>query len=115
MVDSCYYTVLKFRKSFFKKVIVPGALKRHLYDKFSIFFFNLDFIRLRVPGHIATYKHISYKTNSTCWNLKSTKSHYGISGKSVVIYNMYSSVGNCFQMEEGKFLFWGENSPNSIK
>ena len=68
MVDSCYYIVLKFRKSFFKKVIVPGALKRHLYDKFSIFFnffLNLDFICLRIPGHIATYKHISYKTNST--------------------------------------------------
>ena len=29
-VDSCYYTVHKFRKSFFKKVIIPGALKRHL-------------------------------------------------------------------------------------
>ena len=32
---------------FLKKVIVPGALKRHLSDKFSsffFFFFNLDFI-----------------------------------------------------------------------
>ena len=37
-VDSCYYTVNKFRKSFFKKVIVPGALKRHLQDKFPSFF-----------------------------------------------------------------------------
>ena len=31
---------------FLKKVIAPGALKRHLSDKFSsfFFFFNLDFI-----------------------------------------------------------------------
>ena len=42
-VDSCYYTVNKFRKSFFIKVIIPGALKRHLQDKFASFFkFGLD-------------------------------------------------------------------------
>ena len=35
-VDSRYYTVHKFRKSFFKKVIVPGA--NHLQDKFTSFF-----------------------------------------------------------------------------
>ena len=32
--DSCYYAVLKFRKSFFKKVIIPGALThfRPMFD-----------------------------------------------------------------------------------
>ena len=30
-VDSCYYTVQKFRKfAFLKKEMVPGTLKRHL-------------------------------------------------------------------------------------
>ena len=113
-VDSCYYTVNKFRKSFFKKVIVPGALKRHLQDKFPSFF-NLDSIRLSVPQHITGNKHISYKTNSTRWNLKSTKSHCGISRKSVVIYNMHSPEGNYFRRGEGKLHFWEENLPNSIK
>ena len=79
------------------------------------FFLNLDFIRLRVPELITTNKPISYKTNSTSWNLKSSKSLCGISGISVVIYNIYSPEGNYFGREEGKFLFWGENSPNSIK
>ena len=35
-VDSCYYTVHKFRKSFFKKAIVLGA--NHIQDKFASFF-----------------------------------------------------------------------------
>ena len=76
---------------------------------------NLDFIGLRVPEHITTNKHVSYKTNSTWWNLKSTKSHCGISRKSVVMYNIYSSEGNYFRREDGKFFFWAENSQNSIK
>ena len=62
-VDSRYYTVHKFRKSFFIKVIVPGA--NHLQDKYVSFFLNLDFIRLRVPEHITANRHISHQTNST--------------------------------------------------
>ena len=128
-VDSCYYTVLKFRKSFFKKAIVPGA--NHLQDKFAYktnsltrqihwqdkfaSFFKLDFIRLRVREHITANRHISYQTNSTWWDLKPTKSHCGISGKSVVIYNIYSPEGNYFRREEDKFLFLVENSLHSIK
>ena len=92
--------------------LVENELKR---PNLVVFFLNLDFICLRVPEHIRTNKHISYKTNSTWWNLKSTKSHCGISRKSVVMYNIYSPEGNYFRREEGKFLFWGENSPNSIK
>ena len=95
--------------------LVENWLKRHLKRNLLVFFFNLDFIYLRVPEHITTNKHIPYKTNSTWWNLKSTKSHCGVSRKSVVMYNIYSPDGNYFRREEGKFLFWGENSPNSIK
>ena len=98
--------------------LVENWLKSHLQDKFAsffVFFFNLDFICLRLPEHITTNIHISCKTNSTWWNLKSTKSHCDISRKSVVMYNIYSPEGNYFRREEGKFLFWGENSPNSIK
>ena len=58
-VDSRYYTVHKSRKSFFKKVIVPGA--NHLQDKYASFFKNLDFIRLRVPEHITANKHLLLK------------------------------------------------------
>ena len=55
-VDSRYYTVHKFRKFFFKKVIIPGA--NHLQDKFARFFKNLDFNRLRVLEHITVNKHL---------------------------------------------------------
>ena len=41
-VDSCYYAVLKFRKSFLKKVIIPGALT-HFQPMF-------DFCRNQVVG-----------------------------------------------------------------
>ena len=90
--------------------LVENGLKSHLWDKFAsfFFFFNLDFICLRVPEHITTNKHISYKTNSTWCNLKPTKSHSGISGKLVVMYNIYSPECNYFRREEGKFLSWGE-------
>ena len=35
-VDSCYYAVHKFRKSFFKKVIIPGALT-HFQPMFDLY------------------------------------------------------------------------------
>ena len=57
-------------------------------------------MRLRVSELITTNKHISYKTNSA-----STKSHCGISGISLVIYNIYSPEANYFPREEGKSLF----------
>ena len=57
-------------------------------------------MRLRGSELITINKHISYKTNSA-----STKSHCGISGISLVIYNTYSPEGNYFPREEGKFLF----------
>ena len=41
-VDSCYYAVHKFRKSFLKKVIIPGALT-HFQPMF-------DFCRNQVVG-----------------------------------------------------------------
>ena len=56
----------------------------------SLFFFNLDFICLRVPELITTNNHFSYETNSTWWKLKSTKPYWGISGNQwlYIIYTL---------------------------
>ena len=44
-VDSCYYIVHKFKKSFFKKVIIPGAL-----TYFSQVFFKHFGSKNQLPG-----------------------------------------------------------------
>ena len=52
-VDSCYHAVHKFRKSFFKKVIIPGALN-HFQPMF-------DLCRNQVAGfyyQMFYYKHL---------------------------------------------------------
>ena len=36
-VNSCHYTLLKFRKSFLLKVMVPATLKRHLKENLLVF------------------------------------------------------------------------------
>ena len=41
------------------------------------FFLSSDFICLRAPERITTNNNFSYKTNSTLWNLKSTKPYCG--------------------------------------
>ena len=70
-------------------------------------FWSLDLICLRVPELITTNNHFPCKTNSTWWNLKSTKSYRG---KSAVIYNTYPPEGNYFRREEVKSLFWAKNN-----
>ena len=43
----CYYTVHKFRKSFFKKVMVPCTLKRHFKISLLVFFLNIRLYSLK--------------------------------------------------------------------
>ena len=88
-VDSRYYTVDKFRKSFFKK------------DKFTRFFFNLD---LRVPEHITANKHLLQNQ----FDLMEPEAHqisFWYIRKINGYNNIYSPEGNYFRRKECKFLF----------
>ena len=58
-VDSCCYAVHKFRKSFFKKVIIPGALT-HFQPMF-------DFCKNQVVGF---YNQNVWKTPVEKWHFK---------------------------------------------
>ena len=77
------------------KVMVAVTLTNYF------FFLNLDFIYLRVPELVQKQLIIfSYRTNSTWWNLKSTKSYYGCIRKSSG-YIIHSTEGNYFWRGKG--------------
>ena len=85
----------KFRKYFLR---VPGTLKRHLKEKRARFFltFRLYLLESIRTCTTTTNNYFSYKINSTRWNLESTKSYVVISGKSLVMYNIYPPEDNQF-------------------